>query len=197
MLKTASNNGKIKVSSKAPAKASDASKMRSRKFVLLKMPRGNLVIDLLTKSHPNRAINGRKPARHTASLDSKARSALSKAIALARNGKAAKAIKVLQPLASAHSKSVPLLGYLGGLYYMRKDYAKAVPLFRRTVKLSPDSELASLGLFHSLDQQKKRARAMAEAKRFTDRQPGRNTYVGILAAHAEAQSKRGPKKIPA
>jgi predicted Zn-dependent protease len=47
-------------------------------------------------------------------------------------------------------KAAKLWGYLGFLYTETGDDEKAVQAFRKAVALSPRSELASLGLFHSL-----------------------------------------------
>jgi len=45
-------------------------------------------------------------------------------------------------------RAAKLFGYLGFLYSEAGEYAKGVVAFRRTTRLSPHSEQASLGLAH-------------------------------------------------
>ena len=64
-------------------------------------------------------------------------------------GKVSQAINVLTRR-SNDFKAGKLWGYLGFLYTETRNDRKAAAAFRKAVALSPRSELASLGLFHSL-----------------------------------------------
>jgi predicted Zn-dependent protease len=92
--------------------------------------------------------------------------ALDRAIKLSRQGKFRQAVQILEPLSQHHSKSAAVFGALGGAYFELGNMAKAAEAFRRSVKLNPKSELASLGLFHSLWTQNKASEAFAEMRRF-------------------------------
>ena len=59
------------------------------------------------------------------------------------------------------------LGELGGIYlYDLDDFVSSEKLYRKCVAISPRSELASLGLFHSLMGQRLAFEALDEMKRF-------------------------------
>ena len=60
----------------------------------------------------------------------------------------------------------PVLGVMGHIYYKLKDFEKALDCYEKTVSLSPKSELASLGLFHTLWDMERERDAFEEAKRF-------------------------------
>jgi hypothetical protein len=68
-------------------------------------------------------------------------------------------------LAAAHAK----LGHIYLSKLLRP--ADAEPHFRKAASLSASSEVASLGLFHALMQQRMVAEAMAEMERFTATNP--------------------------
>jgi len=55
---------------------------------------------------------------------------------------------------------------MGRAFFEIGDMAKAEDAFRRAVELNPKSELASLGLFHSLWEQQAASEAFAEMRRF-------------------------------
>jgi len=94
------------------------------------------------------------------------RKAFDKAIRLKRLGRTEQARRVLEQLQREHPESPAVLGYLGGVYFDDGDLEQATDCFRKTTELSPTSELASLGLFHSLWARKKRQAALAEMGRF-------------------------------
>src|SRR5437763_1697223 len=102
----------------------------------------------------------------TSSNDAQLRRALDRAIALNRAGKHREAVRLLLPLAKSHPRSAAVMGYLGGAYLELQDPARALGAFRRAVQLNPKSELASLGLFHSLWSQNSPEEAFAEMRRF-------------------------------
>jgi predicted Zn-dependent protease len=87
------------------------------------------------------------------------------AIQANRAGRTVYAIRVLKALAAGNPNSAAILGYLAGVYYMQERFEDAEKTFRRTVTLSPKSELASLGLFHSLWQLGRRHESFAEMRR--------------------------------
>ncbi len=63
-------------------------------------------------------------------------------------------------------RAAKLFGYLGFLYAEVGEYAKGVGAFRKATSLSPRSEQASLGLFHSLWRVGKTDAAFDEMRRF-------------------------------
>ncbi len=87
-------------------------------------------------------------------------------IALFRQGKKAQAKRGLVALARQHPRSAPVLGYLAGVYFQTDDLENAAEYFRRTTELSPTSELASVGLFHSLWGLGMKQVALDEMRRF-------------------------------
>jgi predicted Zn-dependent protease len=90
---------------------------------------------------------------------------LGAAIKANRAGQASRAIGMLKTLAAEYPKSAAVIGYLGGVYFEQERFADAEKAFRKTVALSPKSELASLGLFHSLWSLGRRHESFAEMRR--------------------------------
>ena len=88
------------------------------------------------------------------------------AIKLHRAHKSRQAAKALEQLAADHPSSAPVAGMLGGVYFDLGDFQQAARWFKRATKLSPKSELASVGLFHSLWELDRTADAVAEMRRF-------------------------------
>lgn len=76
------------------------------------------------------------------------------------------AIGLLVHGASGFPKAARFWGYLGFLYGVAGEHAKAERSFRKTTVLSPHSEQASLGLFHSLWNTGKSDAAFDEMRRF-------------------------------
>ena len=76
------------------------------------------------------------------------------------------AIALLAQRANIFPKAARLWGYLGFLYGEAGQHAKAERAFRKTTVLSPHSEQASLGLFHSLWNTGKTDAAFDEMRRF-------------------------------
>jgi tetratricopeptide (TPR) repeat protein len=102
----------------------------------------------------------------TNSTDQPLRDALNRAIELNRQGKHRACVKLLLPLLETHPRSAAVYGYLGGAYFELGDYDQSTECFRKAARLSPKSELASLGLFHSLWNQDALSEAFDEMKRF-------------------------------
>jgi predicted Zn-dependent protease len=90
---------------------------------------------------------------------------LNAAIQENRAGRHAEAIALLNPLAAEYPKSAAVVGYLAGVYFGLNNYVKAEKSFRKASRLSPKSELASLGLFHSLWNLGRRREAFREMRR--------------------------------
>jgi tetratricopeptide (TPR) repeat protein len=80
-----------------------------------------------------------------------------------------RAIELLSDRADEFPRSAKLWGYLGFLYSENGDSKQAIRAFRKTAGLSPHSEQASLGLFHSLWRAHKTDDAFDEMRRFVKR----------------------------
>jgi predicted Zn-dependent protease len=94
------------------------------------------------------------------------RRGLDAAIKSHRDHKSRQAAKALEQLARAHPESAPVAGMLGGIYFELDDFSKARRWFKRATELSPRSELASVGLFHSLWELGRSTEAVSEMRRF-------------------------------
>jgi Flp pilus assembly protein TadD len=81
-------------------------------------------------------------------------------------GQLDEAIDLLVSHASSFPKAARLWGYLGFLYGEAGEHGKAARAFVKTTALSPHSEQASLGLFHSLWNTGKTDAAFDEMRRF-------------------------------
>lgn len=102
----------------------------------------------------------------TNTTDPALRDCLNRAIELGRQGKHRAAVKVLIPMLESHPRSAAVYGYLGGSYFELGEYDQSTECFRKATRISPKSELASLGLFHSLWSQGSLPEAFEEMKRF-------------------------------
>ena len=89
-----------------------------------------------------------------------------RAVDIWHSGDGHTAAEILMRLASAFPKNPAILGMLGAIYHRLEDYARASDYFQQTVSLSPKSELASLGLFHSLWRVGRYDEAVTEMERF-------------------------------
>ena len=76
------------------------------------------------------------------------------------------AIRILKELDRRFPNHEIIVGTLGSIYFSLKDWANALPVYERATQLAPKSELASLGLFHSLWHHERYDDAVEEAKRF-------------------------------
>jgi len=88
------------------------------------------------------------------------------AIALFRAGKVALAIESLKCVALEYPNESAVHAYLGLVLFKVEQFALSVRHFEVATKLSPTSELASLGLFHALRASNKHKQAVTELKRF-------------------------------
>ena len=100
------------------------------------------------------------------STDAAVRTAVDNALKLGRAGQHQAATRGLLPLARHQPTSGAVRGVLGKLYFESGDFRRAAKWFRLATEVSPRSELASLGLFHSLWELNRRRAALAEMSRF-------------------------------
>lgn len=79
-----------------------------------------------------------------------------------------RALKVLDFLESKHKDSSVIHGLYGSIFYELKDFKNSAINFSKVIAIKPKSELASLGLFHSLVFLGKDRKALKELFRYTD-----------------------------
>jgi tetratricopeptide (TPR) repeat protein len=70
-----------------------------------------------------------------------------------------------------HQKPAPVYGMLGHLYFLLGDFENALINNREATRHGPKSELASLGLFHTLWELGRKDEALSEARRFIALRP--------------------------
>lgn len=104
--------------------------------------------------------------RSETSTDPRLRAAVNAALKLGRDGRYAEATASLASLARTHPESGAIRGVLGKLFYEAGDFAAAAKWFRQATRVSPESELASLGLYHSLWKSNRKRMALGEMSRF-------------------------------
>jgi len=89
------------------------------------------------------------------------------AIALRDLGNLRDTLAKLAEILSEQTKfDAPVLGLMGNIYWDLNDFTKALECYRKAVVIKPKSELASLGLFHTLWNLGKRDEAFDEMRRF-------------------------------
>ena len=113
---------------------------------------------------------------------------LQRAIDAFHAGQVQQAIELLTTHAGEFSDAPRLWGYLGFLYGEAGDDGKAARALRRATLLSPHSERASLGLFHSLWRHGKVDAAFREMRRFVkeyDAPQYRELLRGMLSEPAD------------
>ena len=74
--------------------------------------------------------------------------------------------QILNDLLKTTPRSASVHALLGDVQWEQNKTAEAVASFRRAVELAPNSELASLGLFHTLMESGDKQQAIAEMERF-------------------------------
>jgi tetratricopeptide (TPR) repeat protein len=105
-------------------------------------------------------------------------------------GRVDQAVEHLAQRASSFPRAARLWGYLGFLYGEAGEHAQAVRAFRKTATISPHSEKASLGLFHSLWNIGKTDAAFDEMRRFVKSNDSPRYRQLIRDMLAEAPSGR-------
>ncbi len=91
---------------------------------------------------------------------------MSLAIELKNQDQYDEAAGLLCVVAESHTESASVHALLADVFWEKGDLEKAVLSFRRAVELSPTSEMASLGLFHTLWESKDKPGAVSEMHRF-------------------------------
>lgn len=94
---------------------------------------------------------------------------LKKTIVLTNKGQFKEAIRVLGPLLKKYPESSLVSFVAAKFYYESGKYYSSSKYFKRLVLLKPDSEIASLGLFHSYFELGKIALGLKEITRFCKR----------------------------
>lgn len=91
---------------------------------------------------------------------------LQEAIDLKNQKRYEDAAAILEELRETDPASASVHGILGHVLWEQGKLPKAIRSFRQAVKISPSSELASLGLFHTLRIAGKKVAALREMDRF-------------------------------
>ena len=110
------------------------------------------------------------------------------ALALRDAGDLQGAYEALSRLSVAYPSNPGILGMLGSIELELGRKAQAASSFRKATLLSPKSELASLGLFHSLWESGDTDGALEEMKRFVATSGPSDEYRKVLQ---EINSKEG------
>jgi predicted Zn-dependent protease len=100
-------------------------------------------------------------------------------------GEAKEGLEILLELDREYPNEPAIVGMTGSLYWELKEYERARDWYRRAVELSPKSELASIGLFHSLWRTGDRDAALQEMNRLEQ-----------LRSSEEYQRLRGELGLP-
>jgi predicted Zn-dependent protease len=111
--------------------------------------------------------------------DAKFAERFNEALKLRSARKLSQAQKILLALAEEKKDSASVFGILGDVYWQQNALPDAIECFTRASRLSPGSELASLGLFHVLWESGQVKEALAEMKRFLSAFPSPE-YAKIL-----------------
>jgi len=89
-----------------------------------------------------------------------------RALDLWHEDKPFEAIKILKQLNKEFPNQPTILGMLGAIHFTLDDWANSLIYYDKAVILSPKSESASIGLFHSLWHHERFDEAFEEAKRY-------------------------------
>ena len=92
---------------------------------------------------------------------------IEKAISFQNKNCHKRALKLLHELESKEKTISMIYGLIGSSYYQIEDFKSSAKYFKKCLKIKPTSELASLGLFHSLLELKKYKSAFIEMKRYS------------------------------
>ena len=88
------------------------------------------------------------------------------AVELKNEGRLDEAMQTLELLLTMNPTSASVLALLGDTLWDLKRLPEAIDSFQRAVELAPASEMASLGLFHTILEFGDKQRALAEMDRF-------------------------------
>ncbi len=109
-----------------------------------------------------------KPIRRRKNSLFKEKKLFDRALALRDEGNIQDAIAILKGLTERYPEDAASFGMLGGIYYEIGEFGEAIRHFKETTSLSPRSELASRGLFHSLLEAGRNDEAKMELQRYID-----------------------------
>ncbi|HYP49439.1 MAG TPA: hypothetical protein VEQ34_00755, partial [Pyrinomonadaceae bacterium] len=75
-------------------------------------------------------------------------------------------IQILKNLDKKFPNQAAILGVIGGIYFSLRDWENSYIYYKKTAKLAPKSETASIALFHCLFELEKYDESLDEIKRF-------------------------------
>lgn len=91
---------------------------------------------------------------------------LNQALELKNQERYAEAVQLLEQLREKNPQSASVHAILGEVLWEQIGASEAIAAFQKAVELAPTSELASLGLFHTLFEIGDKQRALQERNRF-------------------------------
>ena len=91
-----------------------------------------------------------------------------KAQKLSKEGNILDMLEIMKGLVESNPRSAIFHAVLANAYWETGDLETAEKTFRKAIEITPDSEKASLGLFHCLWEQNRTDEAFAEMKRFME-----------------------------
>ena len=115
----------------------------------------------------------------------------SRAVELRDKGKPQDALAILHVLSQKPDATAAVFGVMGSLLWETESADSAIPSFQRATALSPHSEVASLGLFHTLFESGRTDDAFDEMRRFLKFAESEE-YQSILDGLSSDQSRGGP-----
>lgn len=124
------------------------------------------------------------------------RTRLSEAIARKNRNYLTGAERILEEIVRVEPGYAPAVWLLGGVYWQHYRLPDAIRSFQRAVELAPESEKASLALFHTLWEAGEQDRAIAEMRRFLAVAHSTD-YEGISKELAAEQGTRSAHGGPA
>jgi predicted Zn-dependent protease len=95
-------------------------------------------------------------------------SLINEAFDLRQYKKYEEALNILMPLQKKYKSDSRITGTIATFFYELNDYKSSLKYFKKTTILNPASELASLGLFHSLIEMNNFDKAIDELKRYSN-----------------------------
>jgi tetratricopeptide (TPR) repeat protein len=125
-------------------------------------------------------------------LDESDKALLEDAMQFNNKGKHKNALEILLQLEKKYTNSSMVCGILATTYHFLKDHENTLKYFAKTTLLNPNSELASLGLFHELWKIGKYKQAFTEMNRFLNSNEPKN-YKVTLQEFFEQLSEETPK----
>ena len=98
--------------------------------------------------------------------DTRINAILDEALCLRQAGDLPAALEIVQPLLKITPRKASFAAIIGTLYFESELWPQAAHWFSAAARLNPDSERASLGLFHALWELDQRREALTEMARF-------------------------------